>query len=242
MLTTFKKKLQHFQNFSTNLLIIAFLNGKSYFEVRTVSPIWNFDFLFSRSGLLYRMEKELELLAVCGITSFSKFLWNSSLWRFETICERTCTHIFLYDSKEYVSRSFFTFNKCTLSVTHCRVVLYSFSFPNFRKIFKKFLFPCWPPFPGVDSFFLSQLKKPTSLDELVDTLHCYYFWPVCQHMPSPHINLHLWIFNFLGIRCGQSTFCKRSFWIQKTCHLIYWLTYSFWSIVHTPMNSTTLGV
>ena len=56
-----------------------FLKGKSYFEMRTLSPILNLRVLNSHSSLLYRMDKKSEFFTFFGVKSIGQFLLEVSV-------------------------------------------------------------------------------------------------------------------------------------------------------------------
>ena len=56
-----------------------FLKGKSYLEMRTLSPFLNWGFLTYRSGLLYRMDEKSEFFTLLGIKSIEYFLSEFSV-------------------------------------------------------------------------------------------------------------------------------------------------------------------
>ena len=55
-------------------------------------------------------------------------------------------------------RSYCTFSKCSFSLTHYRVILYSFIFGKFFELSSTFLFSCGPCFFGVE-FFRNHSRK-----------------------------------------------------------------------------------
>ena len=62
-----------------NCGLYPFLKGKSYFEMRTLSPTLNLGFLNSRSGLLYRMDKKSDFFTFFGIKSIEQLLREFSV-------------------------------------------------------------------------------------------------------------------------------------------------------------------
>ena len=81
----------------------TFLKGKSYFEMRTLSPISNPGFLNSRTGLLYRMDRKSEIYTCLVSTLSSNFFENLMLSRIESVCECTCIHCLPCNGKVYFS-------------------------------------------------------------------------------------------------------------------------------------------
>ena len=68
----FGRTSNNFENLLCKLWLITFAKGRSYFEMPTLSPILNFGFQSSRSGLLYRMDKKSEILTFFGIKSIDQ--------------------------------------------------------------------------------------------------------------------------------------------------------------------------
>ena len=124
-----------------------FLKSNSYFEMWTLPPILNLGFPCSQSGLRYRTDKKSEFLTFLVIKSMELYFWTLGLWRTQTLYECTPFHNLPLNGNVYFfPGSWCTFSKCSLSLTHFRVELYSFSFSKFCRISSKFCSVVGPNF------------------------------------------------------------------------------------------------
>ena len=116
----------NFQNFLCKLRLItlpAYMEMRNFFQTQP----WNFS--FSRSGLLYRMNSKSKILTIFGIKSteqiFSGIQCCDELRLFVNVLVSIIFHV----TVKYVFQgSYCTFSKCSLSLTNSRVKRYSFSF------------------------------------------------------------------------------------------------------------------
>ena len=66
--------------------------GKSFFEKRTLSPVFNFCFLYFGWSWLWRIDKKSEFLKSFGFKSLKKIFSNSKVWKTAVTCQSTCRH------------------------------------------------------------------------------------------------------------------------------------------------------
>ena len=157
------------------------------------------------------MERKSRLLTILLSSPSSIFFWNSGLWRYEIICERTCIHSVPCNSKVYFSLIVLYLQRIQ-PYSHS---LYSkfvfFQHYIFSKTLQPILFSCRPSFLWVNFFdIIVKNARALSLESLVFIpfvstvlsnrfwrtsryLHRYYLWLVYQRMLSPYTKFHFGI-------------------------------------------------
>ena len=132
--------MQQFQkNSCVNSGLQPFLKGKSYLEMRILSPILNLSFRFSCSRLLYRMDRKSDFLTCFGIKSTDQFFsGNQGSDKFRHSVNVLVSKVFHVTVKYIFQGSYCTFSKGSLGLSHCRRILYFFSLPKFFEPSSKF--------------------------------------------------------------------------------------------------------
>ena len=115
--------------------------------MRNLRPVLNLEFRYSRSGLRYRMDKKSEFLAFFDIKSieqfFSEFRGCDELRQFVNLLVSINFRVaVMYE----FHGSYCTFSKCSVSLNHCTVNLYSFSFAKIFYTLQQILFLCRPKY------------------------------------------------------------------------------------------------
>ena len=115
------------------------MKGKPYFEMRTLSPTFNLGFLNCRSGFAVQKGQKVGILYIFWYqvyrAIFSRVYYCNELSQFVIVL---VSIVFLVTVRYIFQRSYCTFSKCSLGLTHCRVNLYSFSFALLFKHSSKF--------------------------------------------------------------------------------------------------------
>ena len=186
--------------------------------MRFLSPISNSGFLISPSGLLYRMDKKAEFLIFFGIKPIEQFFSGiqgcNELRRFLNVPVSLSFHITL---KYVFHGSYCTFSKCSLSLTQCRINVFSFRFlhsflnspansvPLSTQIFRgHFLFVIMVKIARTvtpESFVFIPFASTVPSSRLwrtTNTLNRYYLWLVHQRMPSHNTNFYYWFKQMLS--------------------------------------------
>ena len=158
-----------------------FLKGKPYFWMRTLCPISVLGFLYSHSGLLDTMDKKSGLYIFLISCLLSIFVWNSGWWRIERNCECTCVHFLSCNDRIDFQKSYYTFSRCSFTVTHCGVILYSSSSADFFKLCNNFCYFIDPKFLG-SVLFGNHSPKCTNPIFGIICFHCFCIYGSIKHV------------------------------------------------------------
>ena len=141
--------------------------------------------------------------------------------------------------KYVFQESYYAFSKCNLSLTYCRVNLYTFSFAKFFKLSSTFCSPIYPNEliqflfvitvrnarnVSLESFVFNALASTVLSNSSWWTsgyLHRYYLWLVYQSILGPCTKLHFRIWqklSFSGIHAWGE--CTKVLNVKIVSHLI----------------------
>ena len=121
--------------------LYLFWKGRSYFKMRNLSPVLSLGFLYSTSGLLYRMDKKSEILTFIGITSVEQFFLESGIATTWDNCECVCIHNLMVTVKYILQGAFCTFSKCCLYSHSLQSILVEIQFCKVFYTIHEILFP-----------------------------------------------------------------------------------------------------
>ena len=106
--------------------------------MRILSPFLHLRFLFSCIGLPYSMDKKSQVLIFFGIKSIEKIFYaNQGCDKLRHLVTVLVSITFHVTAKFFFHGSYSTLSKCNPSLTHCAVILYSFSFAKNFKVSNK---------------------------------------------------------------------------------------------------------
>ena len=127
--------------------------------MRTVSPILNLGFLYSRRGLLYRMDKKSDFLIFFGIKPIEQFF--SRLHGFDEVTQfvNVLVSIIYHVTVKYLFSGIVLYVQQMQPWSHS--LWSNIVFLHLCKVFKllqQILFACRPKFSWVDSFIEIMVK------------------------------------------------------------------------------------
>ena len=199
------KKSNTFRNFLCKLWLVTL--PEKWIILRDANSVANCKLLFSKFSWWF-VEQIGQKVGVLYILWYQVYRTISSgnqeceeLSQFSNVLLSIVLHVPVNNS---LQGSYCTFSRYNLGLVHCKV---SWVFelcrencshvdPNFvGRSFCVILEKMHEPFLWnfLFSFFLRLRFYRTGLDELHDSVHCYYLWLFYQHMRNPYANFDFWI-------------------------------------------------